>query len=175
MGPIAGRETAAKTELDLQRRAGASRRALRAIALFEAVKGVVAVAAGLGFLSLLHHDLHHMAAALIGHIGLDPGAHYPALVLHDIDRLLGADLGSLVLTVCAYALVRFTEAWGLWRERGWGEWLGATSGALYLPLEMRHMIHQPTVATAFVIAINLAVVAFLAWRLWHRRDTAAGA
>jgi uncharacterized membrane protein (DUF2068 family) len=37
------------------------------------------------------------------------------------------------------------------------------------------MIHQPTVATAFVIAINLAVVAFLAWRLWHRRDTAAGA
>ena len=31
---------------------------LRAIALFEAVKGLAALAASIGFLGLLHHNLH---------------------------------------------------------------------------------------------------------------------
>lgn len=52
------------------------RRALRAIVGFEALKGVVALTACLGFLSLLHHDLHPVAASLIGHVGLDPGGHH---------------------------------------------------------------------------------------------------
>jgi uncharacterized membrane protein (DUF2068 family) len=150
---------------------GAQQRALRAIAAFEAIKGAVALAAGLGFLSLLHHDLHRLAASLIGHIGLDPGAHYPAIALHDIDQLLGADQRSLVLAVSGYVLVRFCEAFGLWNGHAWGEWLGALSGALYVPFEMRHMVHQPTLATAVVMVANVAVVGFLSWRLWRRRRT----
>ena len=151
---------------------GAQRRALRAIAAFEAIKGAVALAAGLGFLSLLHQDLHRLAASLIGHIGLDPGAHYPAIVLHDVDQLLGANRRSLVLAVSGYVLVRSCEAFGLWNGRAWGEWLGALSGALYVPFEMRHLVHQPTLATAVVMAANVAVVGFLSWQLWRRRRTA---
>ena len=145
------------------------RRALRTIAGFEAFKGVVAMAASLGFLSLLHRDLHHLAASLIGHIGLDPGGHYPALLLHNLDRLLGADVRSLLLAVYAYVLVRFFEAYGLWHERTWGEWLGALSGAIYVPFELRHLLHRPTLTTAAVLAINVAVIGFLAWQLWQQR------
>lgn len=147
----------------------ARRRALRAIAGFEALKGVVALAASLGFLSLVHHDLHHIAAALIGHVGLDPGGHYPAVILDDIDRLLGADLRSLLLAAFAYVLVRFVEAYGLWHQRPWGEWLGALSGALYVPFEFRHLAHHPTLTTAVVMAANIAVVGFLVWQLRLRR------
>jgi uncharacterized membrane protein (DUF2068 family) len=60
-------------------------------------------------------------------------------------------------------------SYGLWHERGWGEWLGALSGALYVPFELRHLIHQPTVATALVIAADVVVVGFLAWQIWGRR------
>jgi hypothetical protein len=88
------------------RASGAQRRALRAIAAFEAIKGAVALAASLGFLGLLHHDPHRLAASLIGHIGLDPGAHYPAIVLRDVDQLLGANLRSLVLAVSGYVRAR---------------------------------------------------------------------
>lgn len=142
--------------------------ALRAIAGFEALKGIVALAAGLGFLSLLHRDLHHVAASLIGHIGLDPGGHYPAIILDNVDKLLAVNRGSLLLAASAYVLVRFMEAYGLWNERPWGEWLGALSGALYVPFELRHLIHSPTLATAAVVVVNIAVVGFLAWQLRQR-------
>ena len=149
------------------------RRALRTIAGFEAFKGVVAMAASLGFLSLLHRDLHHLAASLIGHIGLDPGGHYPALLLLNIDRLLGADVRSLLLAVYGYVLVRCFEAYGLWYERTWGEWLGALSGAIYVPFELRHLLHRPTLTTAAVLAINVTVIGFLAWQLWQQRRSSA--
>jgi uncharacterized membrane protein (DUF2068 family) len=145
---------------------------LRGIAAFEAVKGITAVAAAIGLLGVLHHGFHRVATALIGHIGLDPGGHYPSVVLRAVDALRDANLRSLIIAAFAYALVRLLEAYGLWRQRAWGEWLGALSGALYIPFELRHLIHRPTAATVVVIAGNIAIVAFLAQRLWYRRSRA---
>jgi uncharacterized membrane protein (DUF2068 family) len=145
------------------------RRALRSIAAVEALKGFVALAAGLGLLGLVHRDLHHLAASLIGHIGLDPGDRYPAMLLRTVDVLRSANLRSILLAVTAYSSVRFLEAYGLWCNRTWGEWLGALSGALYVPFELRHLAYRPTVATAVVIALNIGVVGFLAWQIWRER------
>jgi len=147
----------------------AQRRALRTIALFEALKGATAFAASLGLLSLLHHDLHHLAEALIGHFGLNPGDHYPALLLHDAALLQDANLRSLLLLATGYVLLRFFEAYGLWHQRIWGQWLGALSGALYVPFELRHLIYRPSAASAAVLAINIVVIAFLAWQLARQR------
>jgi uncharacterized membrane protein (DUF2068 family) len=125
-------------------------RMLRGIAGFEAIKGVVALAVVLGLLGLLHHDLHHAAATL----------------------------GPLLLAATGYIVLRFTEAYGLWHARPWGERLGAWSGALYLPFEGQHLIHRPGALSALVLFTNLALVAFLVWRLRcrvrarHPRDAA---
>lgn len=152
----------------------AARRALRTIAGFETLKGVVALIAGVGVLGLLHRDLHHIATALIGHVGLSPGEHYPALLLAGIDRWSGnGDWQLLTAMAAAYALLRFTEAYGLWHDRAWGEWLGALSGALYIPFELWHWAHRPTAAATAVIAVNAAVIVFLGWQL--RKRQAAGA
>ena len=40
------------------------------------------------------------------------------------------------MTALTYSAIRFTEAYGLWRERRWAEWLSAVSGAIYLPFEI---------------------------------------
>ncbi|WP_108016595.1 DUF2127 domain-containing protein [Acidovorax sp. CF316] len=145
------------------------RQALRAIAAFEALKGFAALAASLGFVGLLPHDLHHIVASLIGHIGLAPGDRYPAMVLTDIDHLMGTNLKPLLLAAAAYVLVRFAEAYGLWQDRWWGEWLGALSGALYIPFELWHFAHRPSVASAAVALANMAIVGFLGQQLWRRR------
>jgi uncharacterized membrane protein (DUF2068 family) len=150
-------------------RVDASRRALRTIAAFEALKGGLAVGAGLGLLGLLHRDIHPLATSLIGHIGLDPGAHYPALFLHDVDLLRDVNLRTLLAALTAYAVIRCAEAWGLWAGRPWGAWLGALSGALYVPFELRHFWHRPTWLAAAVIGVNVLVVAFLARQLWNQQ------
>lgn len=155
---------------------GAGRGPLRAIAGFEALKGALALLAGAGLLSVLHRDLHQLAVALIGHIGLSPGQRYPALLLSQVDVWAHEDLRLLVMAAGAYAALRFAEASGLWRGRAWGEWLGALSGGLYIPFELWHWAHRPTWLASAVVVFNAAVVVYLGWQLWVRRSTAtAGA
>jgi uncharacterized membrane protein (DUF2068 family) len=65
--------------------------------------------------------------------------------------------------------MRLLEAYGLWNDRAWGEWLGALSGGLYIPFEFGHLIHQPSAISAAVLTGNVFTVSFLVFQLWRRR------
>lgn len=150
------------------------RSALHGIAIFETIKGVAALAASFGLLGLVHHDLRHLAVALIGHFHLPAEARYPALFLHYADVLQDANLRNLVLLAWGYAAIRLAEGYGLWRDRAWAEWLAALSGGLYLPFEAIHLAHRPNLINALVLTGNLVVVVYMVWRL-RRRGRAQGA
>jgi uncharacterized membrane protein (DUF2068 family) len=150
----------------------ARRRALRAIAVFETVKGAAALVALIGLLDLMHHDVRHFAIELIGRFGLNPDARYPSILLHYADLLPGANVRGLVLLASIYILVRWLEGYGLWNDRVWGEWLAAMSGGLYIPFELWHLVHRTSVMGVAVIAGNVFVVGFLVIQLWHRRKNA---
>ena len=155
-------------------RYGATRVALRGVALFEATKGFAALAALLGWLSLVHHDVHRLALELIGHFQLDPAAHFPTLLLRSVDELNVTPLRATVLLGSAYIGLRWAEACALWFERAWGQWLGALGGAIYVPFELRHLWHEPAWQSAVVLIGNCALVGFLGWRLWLRRRASGG-
>jgi uncharacterized membrane protein (DUF2068 family) len=145
-----------------------ARRAQQLIALFEALKGVLALAASIGLLSLLHHDLRAQAIALIGHFDLDPTDRYPSDLLRYAEILQDTNKRTLVLIALGYVTLRAIEAHGLWTDRAWGEWLGALSGILYIPFEVRHLMHRPTLFNGLVVAANIVIVAFLGIQLWRR-------
>jgi len=147
----------------------ATRRALHTIALFEGVKGFAAIAASLGLLGLVHHSLRQLAFALIGHFHLSPDAHYPKLLLTYAELLDNQNLRSVVLLAWGYAAIRLTEAYGLWKDRAWAEWLAALSGAVYVPLEFDHLLKHPTPINVAVLIGNVAVVMYMALRLSRRR------
>ena len=147
----------------------ARRRTLRAIAIFEAVKGIAALALMVGVLDLMHRDVRHLAMALIGHFGLDPGAHYPAILLQYAAMLSDINPASLLLLGVAYITVRLSEAYGLWNDRAWAEWLAALSGVLYIPFEFHHLLYRPALINAAVLASNAFVVGFMTYQLWRRR------
>jgi uncharacterized membrane protein (DUF2068 family) len=149
------------------------RRTLRAIALFEAIKGIAALAAIIGVVDLMHRDVRHLAIELIGHFHVNPTARYPSVLLHYADLFPGADLRPLVLLASGYILVRLLESYGLWNDRAWGEWLGTLSGGLYIPFEFGHLMHRPSVITGVILAANVFVVGFLAVQLWRRRKNRA--
>lgn len=138
MPPPAGPETCLAARLERLPRAavpsptpaGSFDAALRAIAVFEGFKALLAIAATFGLLSLMHRDLHAIVETLIGRIGLDPDGRYPTMLLDRVDWLMAADIRQLVLAAVAYVTVRLAEGWGLWHDRSWGEWPGALSSAL---------------------------------------------
>lgn len=148
----------------------AKRRTLRAIAVFEAIKGVAALAAVIGVIDLMHHDVRFLAMELIGRFGLNPDARHPSLLLHYAELLPNAEVRTLVPLAMGYILLRLLEAYGLWNDRAWAEWLGSLSGGLYIPFEIGHLMHRPSLISALVLAGNVFVVGFLAFQLWRRRN-----
>ncbi len=142
------------------------RSALHLIAIFEAIKGLAALAGLIGLLDLMHQDVRAMAMALIGRFGLDPEAHYPSLMLHYAELLPDANVHMLVMLAVAYIALRFAEATGLWLAKRWGEYLGALSGGIYIPFELIHWIHETSLVNAAVLVLNVVTVGYLARVLW---------
>jgi uncharacterized membrane protein (DUF2068 family) len=144
------------------------RSALHAIAIFEATKGLAALAGLIGVLDLLHHDARAALMTLIGRFGLNPEGHYPSLLLHYADLLPETNVQMLVALGSAYIALRFVEASGLWLGKAWGEYLGAFSGGIYIPFEVVHWMREPSWMNAFIVALNAAIVGYLAHALWQR-------
>ena len=147
--------------------------AIRAIALLEAAKGTVVLLAGFGLLSLIHHDVQHVAEVIVRHLHLDPARRSPQIFLHAAANVTDRRLWLLVAGAGAYCLVRFIEAYGLWRQRGWAEAFAALSGAIYMPFEIERLLRGDKPIAAIALAVNVAVVAFMLYALRMRRREAA--
>lgn len=146
-----------------------ARRAIRAIALVEAAKGIVVLLAATGLLALVHHDLNALAARLVAYTHLNPASRYPHIFLDAVAQLHQPRLLWLALGAAGYSALRLLEAYGLLRQRAWAEWLAALSGAIYVPFELAELLHKPSWLAAGVLLVNLAVVAVMAWALVQRR------
>ena len=151
------------------------RSAHQAIAIFEATKGLAALAGLIGILDLLHRDVRAVVLTLIGRFGLDPEAHYPSMLLHYAELLPDTDVHMLVTLASAYITLRFIEATGLWLHKAWGEYLGALSGGIYIPFEVVHFIDEPSWMNAFIVTLNTLIVGYLTYALWRRHQSKAHA
>lgn len=140
-------------------------RAMQAVALMEAAKGLIVLAAGFGLLSLLHRDVAHIALALVTRLHIDPSQHYAGVFLEVAEHMTDKRLWAGAALALAYSLIRLAEGYGLWFEHRWGAWLGALSGALYVPIEVYELWHKPSAVKAATLTINVAVVSYLVWSL----------
>ena len=149
----------------------AHRRGERLVALFEAFKGLLVLAAGFGLLAVLHRDLQQLAEELVGHFHLNPASGTPRIFLELAARVSDVRLWVLALLAFAYASLRLAEAWGLWRGRRWAEWLAVASGAIYVPIEIYELVSGTSWIKAATLAANLAIVAYMGRMLWLAAST----
>jgi uncharacterized membrane protein (DUF2068 family) len=147
---------------------------LRAVAIFEGVKGGLVLAAGCGAVALVHRDLQARAEEVVAHFHLNPASRYPRIFLDAADALTDARLWALAGLALAYAAVRLAEAWGLWRDQRWAEWLGASSGGLYVPIEVYELARRATPIRGLLLLGNLAVVVFLVRQLRKAQSSMPG-
>ena len=130
----------------------------RAVAIFEATKGVLVLAAGLGLLALIHRDLQSAAGDLIAHLHLNPAQRYPRIFLQLASYPTEPRMVWLALGAGLYALLRLIEAYGLWHGRGWASWFAAISGGIYIPYELHELAARPNALAAGALIVNLLVV-----------------
>jgi uncharacterized membrane protein (DUF2068 family) len=138
---------------------------LRTVAIFELVKGLVVLVAGLGLLTLVHRDAQQIAEEIVKHLHLNPAREFPRIFIDTASQLTDARLWFYSLAALLYAAVRFVEAFGLWHERPWAEWFAVISAGLYLPVEIYHLIDKPGLISLTIPLINIGIVAYLAFLL----------
>jgi len=141
---------------------------LRSIALFEAAKGLLALAAAGGIISLRHTDLNAATVAFLLRHGINPEEHYPRLFIESVAKATNHGVGEIAALGFAYALIRLVEGYGLWQGKHWAEWLAVISAGLYLPLEFQHYVHHTTLLNGGVIVFNIVLVLYMA-RLLNRQ------
>jgi uncharacterized membrane protein (DUF2068 family) len=146
---------------------------VRAVAMVEATKGLVVLLAGFGLLSLIHESAGEVAEEIVGHMHLNPASRYPRIFIDLADHLSDARLWALASLALTYSSLRFLEAYGLWRERRWAEWLAVASGGIYIPFEIYELLAGVSVLKLIIFATNLGVVAYMAYVLKVSRENAA--
>lgn len=139
---------------------------LRGVALVEAAKGLLVLLAGAGLLSLTPQQVEVATEAMLHSFRLNPSSGYPRVFMDLASQTSNAELWWLAAGALAYSLIRFAEAYGLWRDRTWAKWLGALSGAIYIPYEIYGLMERAIPAMAGLLALNLVIVGLLAWSLW---------
>jgi len=137
-------------------------RGVRLVAVVEGLKGALVLSAGVGLLSLLHRDLQAVAERLVRHSHLNPARHYPRIFIQAASHTNDSRLRFLAGLAFLYAVVRFIEAYGLWRMRVWAEWFAILAGSIYLPIEVYEIFRRATWMRALVLLTNLFIVAYLA-------------
>jgi len=147
-----------------------TRTAVRGVAIFEAAKGLLVLLVGFDLLRPLNRATCFDAEEIVRHMHMNPASHFPHIFVQATSRFEGMSLMPLALGALAYAMIRFVEAYGLWRQRTWAEWFAAASGAIYIPFEIRHLIvHQHhRMLTALVLVANILIVAVMVRALRKR-------
>ena len=137
------------------------KRSIRAIAIFEGGKGLLALIWTTLFISVFHADAHRLAELLIRDLHYDPMDYYPHLLLMIADTFTGSRLIMLIACAYLYALIKTSEGYGLWREREWGRTLGILSIGVLIPFEVYENVQHASLGKFTVLAINVGIVAIL--------------
>src|SRR4051812_5776293 len=91
----------------------------------------------------------------------NPRGVIPRKFVDAASKVTDGRLWLLAAAAGAYSALRLVEAYGLWYERRWAEWLALVAGGLYIPVEMYELIHRATWLKAALLTTNVAVVLYM--------------
>ncbi len=83
---------------------------------------------------------------------------------HEIERLLTLNVTTFRLigaAAAAYALLEGAEAYGLWRQRRWAEYLTFIATTLFVPYEIYELLAKITVIRVGAFVTNVAILVYL--------------
>ena len=133
----------------------------RALAAFEAAKGVVVLLLACGVLDLVHKNLDQVAERLAKILHFHPGGKLSRLFEEVATDETNGTLLALAAAALIYAAVRLVLSYGLWRDRPWAQWVELLWTGLYLPPELYWLLHHPSWVRGAVFVMNIVILLFL--------------
>jgi uncharacterized membrane protein (DUF2068 family) len=142
-------------------------RVLKVVAIFEALKGLLGLLAGVAIFSLIHQNIQVSTGQLVRNLHINSSNNLSKIIIEAAAYLTDRHIRFLALFAFLYALMRFVEAYGLWFARRWAEWFALISGCVYLPFELFELAKGFTWVKITLVVINLLVVLYMAVVLKH--------
>jgi uncharacterized membrane protein (DUF2068 family) len=142
---------------------------LKAIAVIEAFKGLLSLLVGFGLHALAGRNLQQVAESIVSHTHLNPASHFPSIFIHAASSISDRNMSLIVIGALAYSLIRFVEAYGLWKGFIWTEWFALVTGAIYLPFEVYEIVSHTHILSISVFVLNIVVVWYMAHVLRSKR------
>ena len=146
-------------------------RLIRLIALFKLLKAVLLVVLGMSALHLLHKDVASVADHWVKVLGLDPDNRYVDGALQKVANLTPDKIRNLGIGSFIYAGLFLTEGIGLWMVKRWAEWFSVIITSSLVPVEVYQIYLRPSPIKILVLILNIAVVAYLVYRIRTERPS----
>ena len=122
----------------------ASSESIKAVAIYEIVKGVGALIAA-GALGLWHRDLDQWLATATQ----TWQRYFGQLLAPQVESTVAlAQKASknwtlFLLFIFVYISLRFIEAYGLWQDKTWAYWFSVIGYGIFIPIELYYLIVSP--------------------------------
>jgi uncharacterized membrane protein (DUF2068 family) len=139
------------------------------IGAFKMAKAATLLALGVVALAMVHKDPASHIEHWLQELNVDPGNRYLQALLARTGLLSDRRLAELGAGSFLYAGLFAVEGIGLLLRRRWGEYLTIVVTGSFIPLELYHLTKHPTPLKAAVVAVNVAIVAYLVWRVRDER------
>lgn len=143
-------------------------RMLRLIAAFKLFKAALLIALGVGAFRLVHKDIAGVLMHWIDAFRIDPANRFIDTALSKASNLSPSQIKNLGLGSFIYAGLFLTEGIGLWLGKRWAEWLTIVITSSLVPIEIYEIHRHPTPVKVIALGINLAIVAYLVYRVRSR-------
>jgi uncharacterized membrane protein (DUF2068 family) len=138
---------------------------IRMIAVFKMVKAAALIVTGVGVLKLMHMDVASELDHWVAWLGLDPGGRFVSHAIEKVTNLSPHRIRELGLVSFVYAGLFLTEGLGLWFLKRWAEWFTVIITSSLVPVEVYEIHRHPSAVKVVVLAINVAVVGYLLYRI----------
>ena len=142
---------------------------LRLIAIFKFLKAALLIGLSFGVFRMMHQDIGMRVEHWVEAMHMDPGNRHVAMLLARLANLSPAQVKRLGLVGLLYGGLFLVEGTGLWLQRRWGEWATVVITGLLIPVEIYEIVRHPNVVKVLVLIVNVAVVAYLVYRIRTNR------
>lgn len=135
------------------------------IAIFKLLKSLLLIAAGIAALQILRPSWSEAIKEWAASISFQTENGAAQRFLAYVSNLTPKRVAGLGLAAFAYGALFAVEGVGLWLGRRWAEYLTVIATGSLVPFEIYEMIRKPTATRITALLLNIAIVAYLIFRL----------